>query len=143
MEEKNRIKALQDYLLEVIGNVTSELNINYIDTSSVGDYSLVRLPVQPEEEKWIVPITINQEVYNLESVKIYSQDQITNLSNIGFFENLERKIKIKNSKKILPLIDGIESIGCLNCGALSMANTNTAVFSIQIKINYREGNING
>lgn len=143
MEEKNRIKALQDYLLEVIGNVTSELNINYIDTSSVGDYSLVRLPVQPEEEKWIVPITINQEVYNLESVKIYSQDQITNLSNIGFFENLERKIKINNSKKILPLIDGIESIECLNCGALSMANTNTAVFSIQIKINYREGNIDG
>lgn len=143
MEEKNRIKALQDYLLEVIGNVTSDLNINYIDTSSVGDYSLVRLPVQPEEEKWIVPISINQEVYNLESVKTYSQDQITNLSNIGFFENLEKKIKINNSKKILPQIDGIERIECLNCAALSMANTNTAVFSIQIKINYREGNING
>lgn len=142
MEEKLRVEALKEYLLEVLGKVTEDLNVNFIDTSNVGDYSIIRLPVQPEVEKWIVPISVNQEVYNIESVKVYSQDQVSNLSNIGFFEKFENTIKTNNRKKILPLIDEIESIRCLNCGSLQMTNTNTAVFSIQIEINYREGALN-
>ena len=142
MEEKLRVEALKEYLLKVLETVTEDLNVNFIDTSNVGDYSIIRLPVQPEVEKWIVPISVNQEVYNIESVKLYSQDEVSNLSNIGFFENLENKIKTNNIKKDLPKIDGIESIKCLNCGSLQSTNTNTAVFSIQIEIQYREGIIN-
>lgn len=142
MEEKLRVEALKEYLLKILETVTEDLNVNFIDTSNVGDYSIIRLPVQPEVEKWIVPISVNQEVYNIESVKLYSQDEVSNLSNIGFFENLENKIKTNNIKKDLPKIDGIESIKCLNCGSLQSTNTNTAVFSIQIEIKYREGIIN-
>lgn len=142
MEEKKRVEALQEYLLKILGEVTGDLNVNFIDTSSVGDYSIIRLPVQPEVEKWIIPVSLNQEVYNIESVKTYSQDQMSNLSNIGFFENLENKIKTNNTKKDLPEIKGIESIRCLNCGSLQSTDTNTAIFSIQIEINYREGILN-
>ena len=137
--DKVRAEKIQEYLIEILECVKKDLNVNYIDSSKIGAFSIVRLPVNPMVEKWVIPVSVNQEVYNIESVKVYSQDQMQNLSNIGFFENLERKIKENNKNKKLPQIDGIESISCLNCGSLQMTNTNTAVFSIQIEINYREG----
>lgn len=137
--DKVRAEKIQEYLIEVLECVKKDLNINFLDTSKVGAFSIARLPVNPEIEKWIIPASVNQEVYNMESVKIYTQDQVQNLSNIGFFEKLERKIKENNTNKILPSFDGVESIRCLNCGSLQMTNTTTAVFSIQLEISYREG----
>lgn len=137
--DKVRAEKIQEYLIEVLECVKKDLNINFLDTSKVGAFSIARLPVNPEIEKWIIPASVNQEVYNMESVKIYTQDQVQNLSNIGFFEKLERKIKENNRDKILPSFDGVESIRCLNCGSLQMTNTTTAVFSIQLEISYREG----
>jgi hypothetical protein len=68
----------------------------------------------------------------------YSQDTINNLENIGFFEKFERLIKTNDEAKILPDIEGIESIECLNCGTLNNTDTHTAEFDIQIQITYRE-----
>ena len=51
---------------------------------------------------------------------------------------LKRKFKIEIKNGILPEIDGIESIECLNPGTMNNANTNTAELDIQIRITYRE-----
>ena len=78
------------------------------------------------------------DVYSFRSRKLYSQDTINNLKNIGFFEQFENKIKSNNEEGILPNIDGIESIECLNCGTMNNADGNTAEFDIQIQITYRD-----
>ena len=62
---------------------------------------------------------------------------INNLKNVGFFETFESIITGNNENKILPEIEGIESIECLNCGTLLDAETNKAIFDIQIQITYK------
>ena len=81
---------------------------------------------------------LKRDVYSFRSRMNYSADTMTNIENIGFYETFERIIKQKNDNNILPDIEGIQSISCLNCGTMNNANTNTAEFDIQIQIEYRE-----
>lgn len=132
-----RIEATRDYLLEILKDTVTKLNINYLD-SKIESYTIARLPVDPIVENWIIPITKKREAYNFESRKVYTQDVQSNLSNIGFFEEFEKKIYENNKNRILPEIENIESIECLNCGTLQRNDTNSGIFSVQIQITYRE-----
>jgi hypothetical protein len=61
------------------------------------------------------------------------------LKNIGFFEEFEKIIKSNNDKGVLPEIENIESIECLNSGTMiSNDDGKTGTFDIQIQITYRE-----
>lgn len=135
-----RIAKVRDYLLEVLDNLTTDntfqLNIDML-SNEIGDYSLDKIPTQTEIEKWITGVEIHRDVFSLRSKKAYSQDFVVNLENIGFFEAFENKIKDNNEKGVLPDIEGIEGIECLNCGALNIADTNEAIFDIQIQITYK------
>ena len=145
MNEDTRIAKLRDYLLGVIDQLlnTSKYQINAdMLSDKVNDFSLDKIPTNKEIELWITGNTVNRDMFSLRSRKSYSQDTINNLSNIGFFEKFENVIKYNNDNGILPDIDNIESIECLNCGTLKNANTNTAVFDIQIQITYRNNEIN-
>jgi len=141
MNDETRISKLRKYLMDVIDNLTNntkyQINADML-SNKVNDYSLDKIPTDKEVEKWIIGNTLNRDVFSLRSRKAYSQDAINNLSNIGFFEEFEKEIKRLNDEGTLPQIDNIESIECLNCGTLNNANTNSAVFDIQIQITYRE-----
>lgn len=137
-----RISKLRLYLLNVIDAMTNsntyQINANML-SNKVDDYSLDKIPTNQEVEEWITGITIYKDVYSFRSRKAYSQDAINNLKNIGFFEEFEKIIKSNNDKGILPEIDNIEEIKCLNCGTMSMNdNGNSAIFDIQIQITYRD-----
>lgn len=136
-----RITALKEYLLEEVlqelDDTILKLNINFL-SNNVDDYSLVKLPVE-EVNKWITGEEIRKEQYNLVSRRTYSQTISNNIENLGFFELVAEKIRENNQNDILPDIDGIEKIECLNCGSLIDRDTNTAVFSIQLQITYRKG----
>ena len=136
-----RISKLRDYLFNVIDDLTHntkyQINADML-SANANDFSLDKMPVNKEIETWIIGNTINHDVFSLRSRKEYSQDTINNLKNIGFFEAFENEIKRRNEEKDLPNIDNVESIECLNCGTLNNANTNTAVFDIQIQVTYRE-----
>lgn len=138
--EDTRISVLREYLIKVIGNLSTtnryKINANMLDDDSES-YSLDKIPTKSTIEKWITGLEIHRDVYSFRSRKNYSQDTINNLSNIGFFEDFENTIKSNNEEGILPEIDGIEKIECLNCGTMVDANTNTAEFDIQIQITYR------
>lgn len=146
--EDTRISKLRTYLLNIIdtlaNNNKSQINANML-SNGVNNYSLDKMPINTEAEKWIIPKEINvgnikkrREVYSFRSRKPYSQDTINNLNNIGFFEQFENIIQSNNDLKILPEIDNIEKIECLNCATMNNASTNTAEFDIQIQITYRE-----
>ncbi len=140
--KETRISKLRDYLFKVIDDIAKD-NKYQINADMLGkdieSYSLDKIPDASVVEKWITGLEIHKDVFSFRSRKSYSQDTINNLANIGFFEIFESKIKQNNHNKILPEINGIESISCLNCGTLNNANTNTAEFDIQIQITYKEG----
>ena len=136
-----RIAKLRDYLFNVIDalvtNKKYQINVDML-SNDANNYSLDKIPTANTVEKWINGIEIHKEVFSFRSRKQYSQDVINNLSNIGFFEALERVINSNNKKGVLPSIEGIESIECLNCGTMLSGDTGTAIFDIQIQIIYRK-----
>lgn len=135
-----RIAKLRDYLMTVIETLTTKkqpINANML-SNDPENYSLDKLPTASVVTKWIIGEEIHKDVYSFRSRKAYSVDTINNLKNIGFFEDFESIIKSNNEKGVLPEIENIESIECLNCGTLNYAETNTAEFDIQIQITYRE-----
>lgn len=131
------LKEVRLYLFEVLdgllGNDNYQINVNFLDK---GNYSVDRLPVDKVVSKWVTGETKYREVYEFRSMKAYSQDVMTNLNNIGFFEDFERVIEENNKNKILP--KGVENIKCLNAGSLAVANSSEAIFSIQIEVQYRD-----
>lgn len=135
-----RISKLRMYLFEIINTLTENRNyqISADFLGGIDDFSLDKIPVQQEVEKWVVGVEIHRDVYSFRSRKAYSQDTLNNLKNIGFFEEFENKIKSNNDEGILPDINNIESIECLNPGTLNSVDGNRATFDIQIQITYRE-----
>ena len=135
-----RVTKLRAYLFDIIQRLNSQyeqVNINFL-SNDIDNYSLDKIPTETEGTGWIIGNIIHREVYSFRSRMGYSADVVSNIENIGFFETFEKLIKSNNEKNILPNIEGIESIKCLNCGTMNNANTNTAEFDIQIEIQYRE-----
>lgn len=135
-----RITKLRAFLMEIIEELVvsyGEMNINFL-SNEPDNYSLDKIPVDPNSEQWIIGNFLKRDVYAFRSRMNYSADIMSNIENIGFFETFEKKIKHRNDNNILPEIEGIQSIRCLNCGALNRAYTDTAEFEIQIEIEYRE-----
>ena len=139
--EDLRITKLRKYLLSIIDvlvtNKKYQINANML-SKEPNNYSLDKIPTSSTVEEWITGTKICRDVYSFRSRVGYSQDTIENLINVGFFEIFEKLISSNNEKGILPDIEGIQSIQCLNCGSMNNANTNTAEFDIQIQITYKE-----
>lgn len=136
-----RISKLREYLFrvidEILNNSTYQINADMLDDTPE-NFSLDKIPTVSTVERWIIGLETHRDVYNLRNRKAYSQDTINNLKNIGFFEKFEDKINSNNRKGILPDIEGIESIQCLNSGTLNNADTKTAEFDIQIQVTYKK-----
>lgn len=139
--EDLRITKLRTYLLSIIDvlvtNKKYQINANML-SNEPNNYSLDKIPTSSTVEEWITGTKICRDVYSFRSRVGYSQDTIENLINVGFFEIFEKLISSNNEKGILPNIEGIQSIQCLNCGSMNNTNTNTAEFDIQIQITYKE-----
>lgn len=140
-----RISKLRDYLFGIINTLTTNKNyqINADMLGKIGDYSLDKIPTDTDVENWIIGIEKKKDIYSFRSRKAYSQDTINNLRNIGFFEDFESIIKSNNEEGVLPDIEGIETIECLNCGTLNSVDGTQATFDIQIQITYRNDNKGG
>ena len=138
---ETRISKLRTYLFSIIDTLTTnksyQINANMLD-NDINNYSLDKIPTSSTIEKWVNGVEIHRDVYSFRSRMAYSQDTINNLLNIGFFEKFESVIKSNNKKGILPKINGIQNIECLNCGTMNSADTSTAEFDIQLQITYRE-----
>lgn len=138
-----RITQLRSYLKSVINELIDDtkyqINANML-SNDINNYSLDKIPTASTVEKWVLGVEIHQDVFSFRGRFAYSQDAKVNLANIGFFEDFERIINSNNKKGILPEIDGIESIECLNPGTVVSYTSNTAEFDIQIQIKYRTNN---
>ena len=137
--QNTRISKLREYLINVITTLTSkddfQINADML-SNDINNYSLDKLPTESTIETWVTGDEIHKDVFSFRSRMEYSPDVINNLSNIGFFEKFENLIKSNNKNGILPLIEGIQSIECLNCGTMNYAESQTAEFDIQVQVTY-------
>lgn len=141
--EDTRIAKLGEYLETILEELNSEykrINADFLGID-VNNYSLDKIPTASEVEIWLTGTKICRDVYSFRSRNPYSSDRLSNLKNIGFFETFQKIINSNNDNGILPKIDNIESIECLNQGTFNSADASgkTAVFDIQLQIVYREG----
>lgn len=137
-----RIAKLGKYLeiiLETLNSKYKKINADFLGIE-VNNYSLDKIPTISTIEEDITGSRICRDVYSFRSRNPYSSNRLINLKNIGFFEEFESIIKTNNDEGILPEIDGIENIVCLNTGTLNYVDESlkTAVFDIQLQITYEE-----
>ena len=137
-----RIEKIREYLFENIITLTQnsnfQINANFL-SNKIDDYSLDKMPIAPVVNKLICGVEIRRDVFSFRSRKSYSHDKVVNLNNMGFFEEFEKLTKSNNDKGVLPNIDRIESIKCLNpFTMLSNDNGSKAIFDIQIEVKYRD-----
>ena len=140
--ENTRIAKLGKYLetiLEELNSKYKKINADFLGID-VNNYSLDKIPTVSTVEEWLTGTRVCRDVYSFRSRNPYSSDQLSNLKNIGFFEAFQKVINSNNDNGILPEIDNIESIECLNQGTFNSADASgkTAVFDIQLQIVYRE-----
>lgn len=140
--ENTRIAKLGKYLetiLEKLNSKYKRINADFLGID-VNNYSLDKIPTASEVETWLTGTKVCRDVYSFRSRNPYSSDRLSNLKNIGFFETFQKIINSNNDNGILPKIDNIESIECLNQGTFNSADASgkTAVFDIQLQIVYRE-----
>lgn len=140
--ENTRIAKLGKYLetiLEKLNSKYKKINADFLGID-VNNYSLDKIPTASTIQEDITGSRICRDVYSFRSRNPYSSDRLSNLKNIGFFEEFESIIKSNNDNGILPKINGIENIVCLNAGTFNYADQSlkTAVFDIQIQITYEE-----
>lgn len=137
-----RVAKLGEYLetiLEELNNKYKRINADFLGIE-VNNYSLDKIPTASVVEPYVTGGRLCRDVYSFRSRNPYSSDRLNNLKNIGFFESFQKTIFSNNDEGILPKIDGIISIECLNQGTLNYVDESmkTAVFDIQIQIEYEE-----
>ena len=133
-----RIEKIRQYLIDIdIIDEDYRINVDFLGENPT-EFAIVPIPVDPILEKHVDGSSLRQYQFQLISCNDYGADVLQNMSNSKFYEDLYDLIELNNSKGILPDINGIESIECLNNGAILDATTNTARYSIQMKITYEK-----
>lgn len=140
--ENTRIAKLGKYLESILKELNDKykrINADFLGID-INNYSLDKIPTASEVETWLTGTKICRDVYSFRSRNAYSSDRLSNLKNIGFFETFQKIVNSNNDNGILPEIDNIESIECLNQGTFNSADASgkTAIFDIQLQIVYRE-----
>ena len=140
--ENTRIAKLGKYLetiLEELNSKYKKINADFLGID-VNNYSLDKIPTASVIDPYVAGGRLCRDVFSFRSRNPYSSDRLSNLKNIGFFESFQKIIFSNNDNGILPKIDGIISIECLNQGTFNYADESmkTAVFDIQIQIEYEE-----
>lgn len=132
------IEKIRKYLIEN-GIVDEEcrVNVDFLGEKPT-EFAIIPIAVNPILKKYIDGSSLRQYQFQLISCNYYGADVLQNMANSKFYEELYDKIESFNDEGVLPDIKGVESIECLNNGAILDVTTNTARYSIQMKITYEK-----
>lgn len=132
------IEKIRQYLIDnKIVDENCRVNVDFLGEEPT-EFAIVPIAVNPILKKYIDGSSLRQYQFQLISCNHYGADVMQNIANSTFYENLYNLIEKNNDSGILPQISGIESIECLNNGAILDITTNTARYSIQMKITYEK-----
>lgn len=132
------IEKIRKYLIEnEIVDEECRVNVDFLGENPT-EFAIIPIAVNPILKKYIDGSSLRQYQFQLISCNYYGADVMQNMANSKFYEELYDRIESNNDDGILPDIKGIESIECLNNGAILDVTTNTARYSIQMKITYEK-----
>ena len=131
------IDKIKDYFIE---HVTLATEFNNILADFLGedatDYVIEPVPVEPILRQYTDGSYIGQLIFNFGSREYYDDSNDQNIENLDFYERFQSEIEDNNRKNILPDIQGIQSIECLNNGTIQDIQKGTAKYVIQMRITY-------
>ena len=135
MKEKSIINAIREYFEEQDILKNKKVNIDFIKNNT-NEYIIEPVPIEPIYKPYVDGKAIRQYVFQFSSLNYLTSEVINNLLNSEFYENFSKIIEENNKKGILPKIEGIQSIECLNIGTIENEEQNKAKYSIQMRILY-------
>ena len=113
----------------------NEILVDFLGKEATS-YSIEPIPT----DKVLRPYTdgggLYQLVFQFGSKEFYDESLNQNIENLNFYERLQNEIEENNNKGVLPDIDGIQSIECLNNGTIQDIQNGTAKYGIQMRITY-------
>ncbi len=132
------IEEIRKYLIEnKIVDEECRVNVDFLGENPT-EFAIIPIAVNPILKKYIDGSSLRQYQFQLISCSYYGADVLQNMANSKFYEELYDKIESFNDEGVLPDIKGIESIECLNNGAILDATVNAARYSIQMRITYEK-----
>ena len=135
MKEKSIISAIREYFEKQNILKDKKINIDFIKNNT-NEYIIEPVPIEPIYKQYVDGKAIKQYVFQFSSLNYLTSEVINNLLNSEFYENFSKIIEENNKKGILPKIEGIQSIECLNIGTIENEEQNKAKYSIQMRILY-------
>jgi len=136
-ENKSMIESIRDYFLKCPILKDGHLYVDYLDDTTT-DYSIDPLVCSPIVKKYSDGGSLRRYQFDFMSSEVYSQSEIENIQNSGFYESLAEWIEIQNKSNNLPAFPGVEveSIEVLSPGCLFDADGTVARYQIQMEIQY-------
>lgn len=135
------IEEIRKYFLEKV-TLAEEFNnllADFLDDEAT-TYTIEPVPVEPILKQYADGGYLGQLIFQFGSREFYDDSVAQNISNLDFYEKFQKEIEDNNKNRILPSIEGIQSIECLSNGTIQDVQNGTAKYVIQMRITYlKEG----
>ena len=130
------ISKIRQYFFDLgIIDENSNINVDFLSNKPI-EYVIEPIPVEPILRQYADGSSLRQFVFQFGSREYFGADVIQNMRNTEFYEDFSELIEDNNKKGVLPKINGIQSIECLNNGTINEDNTDNAKYVIQMRITY-------
>lgn len=131
------IEKLKEYFLNKVTLAEEFKNIlaDFLGEEAT-DYTIEPIPIEPKERPYRDGGYLGQLTFNFGSREYYDDSNKQNIENLDFYERFYNEIEYNNRHRILPDIEGIQSIECLSNGTIQDVQKGTAKYVIQMKITY-------
>ena len=130
------ISKIRQYFFDLgIIDENSNINIDFLSNKPI-EYVIEPIPIEPILRQYADGSSLRQFVFQFGSREYFGADVIQNMRNTEFYEDFSELIEDNNRKGVLPKINGIQSIECLNNGTINEDNTDNAKYVIQMRITY-------
>ena len=130
------ISKIRQYFFDLgIIDENSNINVDFLSNKPI-EYVIEPIPMEPVIRQYADGSSLRQFVFQFGSREYFGADVIQNMRNTEFYEDFSELIEDNNRKGVLPKINGIQSIECLNNGTINEDNTDNAKYVIQMRITY-------
>lgn len=119
------------------GKFKSErLGIDRLPSYPFDSYSVMIVPSDIWDKKYIDGGGIKKIKFSLMSIKPYDANPQTEIDNLMFYDELSKWIEENNRKKILPNIDKAIAVKVISNGYLAFADEKSARYTIELELRY-------
>lgn len=131
------IEKIRDYFNEhvTLAEEFNEILVDFLGKEATS-YSIEPIPTDRVLRPYTDGGGLYQLVFQFGSKEFYDDGLSQNIDNLNFYERLQEEIEYNNNRGVLPDIEGIQSIECLNNGTIQDIEHGTAKYGVQMRITY-------